>query len=209
MSVVLSVDEVAREAAQLREDITESRLLALARGAPLQGATFFDVQHAQALAHMARGHLEAAAAAWQQILDLRDERAVGERLITGTLHWLGLCRARQGEQSAARVLLESSLAQAQGNARRAARNQIALALLDIEQGQIDAARSRLADSQILAGDLDREQRAHYQHTLGQLRAAEGDGPGARRALQEALELFERMGLAQEIGEVRAGLNILS
>jgi len=61
MSVVLSVDEVAREAAQLREDITESRLLALARGAPFlsirglrAGYGRMEILHDLTL-HLARG----------------------------------------------------------------------------------------------------------------------------------------------------------
>lgn len=191
-----------------------AELLMLTRRGPLQGASFFNAKHAEALASMARGKLEAAAAAWQQIIDQREARAVPERLIIGTLHWLALCRYRQGEQSEAQMLLARSLelARAQGNLRRAARNEIALALIELDLGQIDKAHTHLASGHVLAEDFDREQRAHYQHALGRLRAVEGDVHSARHMLQEALELFERMGLEQEMRELRAelaGIGILS
>lgn len=184
-------------------------LVAISRRVPLQGEQFFRAQHAQALAHMALGQLETASAAWGRILEQGVERAVPERLLTGTLYWLALCRHRQGELSEARALMEESLAraQAQGNPRRAARNQIALASFALDQSQLDEAGRWLEAAQPNA-QPDPEQRAHALLALGRLHATRELRDDARLALNEALTLFERMGLEPEVREVKARLGEL-
>ncbi|NTU81036.1 MAG: NACHT domain-containing protein [Chloroflexales bacterium] len=190
---------------QAQDELAE--LVALSRSEALQGAQFFRAEHARALAHLARDQYEAAAAAWQRILDKGSERGVSAQLIGGTLHWLGLCRQRQGEVRTARVLLEQSLALAleQGNQRRAARNQIALASLALDRSDADEAARRLGDAAQLDPAPDLEQRAHYLHALGRLQALQGAGPVARQTLTEAAELFTRMGLSREAQEARVSL----
>ena len=184
-----------------------AELMNIGRREPLQGESYFRAQHAQALAYMASHHLEAAATAWQQILDQQQERHVSAQLITGTLHWLALCRHRQGEYAEAQRLMEQSLEQAlaTNNRRRAARNQIALARFALDQGQIDRAQKQLDAA--VAGDQhpDPEQLAHYLHTLGSLHTAKGETAAAQAALTEALALFERMGMEREVGEIREGM----
>lgn len=173
----------------------------------LHGHQFFNTRHAQALYHRARGDLDAAAQVWQDVLDLQEARAVSAQLVAGTQHWLGLCRLWQGHYAEAQHLLTVSLetAQQQGNTRRIARNHIALALLDLEQGQLDAARQQLLEREQLAEDNDEEQRAHLLYVQGRLLVAEGDQAAAQIRLAEALHLFERMGLAAETEMARSAL----
>lgn len=194
---------------QAQEDLAE--LVAIGRREVLRGEAFFRARHAQALAHLALGQYELAAAAWQAVLDEADERDVSPKLVTGTLHWLALCRQRQGEPSAAQALMERSLTQAleQGNLRRAARNQIALASFALAAGRADEASRQLDAAWANAPEPDLEQRAHYLHTLGQLHALRGAVNLARAALAEALPLFERMGMEiekREVGERLAEIN---
>lgn len=179
-------------------------LVALSRGNTLGGETFFRAQHAQALAHYAGGALREAATAWQTIIAQAEERGVSPKLITGTLHWLALCRQRQGEPTEARALMAQSLAEAleQKNLRRAARNQIALASFALDAGQAEEAQRWLDEARANDPAPDQEQRAHFLLALGRLHAIRGETEAARATFAEALPLFERMGMEPEVREVR-------
>jgi hypothetical protein len=186
------------------------QLQQLEQAQTLRGGLFFNTRHAQALYHRARGDLDAAAHAWQDILDQHEARAVSARLVAGTQHWLGLCRSWQGQYDAARQLLTASLDAAlqHNNARRAVRNSIILALLDLEQGRIEAAHQQLAELHRLTRtttDPDEEQHAHLCYVEGRLHAAEAEHKAARVKLDEALHLFERMGQAMEAEAAREAL----
>ncbi len=178
---------------------------------PLQGSLFFNACHARALYQRARGDLDAAAQAWQDVLDQATGRGISVRLVAGTLHWLGLCRSWQQQYDTARTLLEASLdaASEQDNPRRVARNEIALALIELEAGQVAAARRWLAERHRLAEDTDEEQRAHLLYVQGRLHAAEGEPKAAQRQLNEALHLFERMGLVAESEAAREALEVVN
>lgn len=182
-----------------------AELVALSRSTELGGEHFFRAYHAPAVAYLALSQLEAAATSWQMIIDQAEERGVSPKLITGTLHWLALCRQRQGEPSAARALMEQSLALAleQKNPRRAARNQIALASFALDAGNADEAARYLDEARANDPVPDQEQRAHYLLALGRLQGLRGETDAARAALAEALPLFERMGMEPEVREVRA------
>lgn len=181
-------------------------LAALARDAGLRGLSFFRARHAPALAALARGDLEGAAAGWAAILAQVEERGVSAGLAVGARHWLAVCLHRQGEPGAARAMMEASLAGAlaQGNRRRAARNLIALAQFALDAGQPQEAQERLLAAREQDPAPDQEQRAHELHARGRLMAARGEG-AARDTLREALGLFERMGMEDELGEVRGRL----
>jgi tetratricopeptide (TPR) repeat protein len=190
---------------QAQEELAE--LVLISRRETLRGESFFRAQHSQALAHLARGNLATAASCWQQIIDLQAERAVAAKLITGTLHWLALCRQQQGELSEARHLMQQSLeqAQAQNNPRRVARNQIALASFALDQGQLELAQTHLAAAGTAESQPDQEQRAHYLYIQGRLQLAQGKLGSGRQVLQEARDLFERMGMEPEARTTRAEL----
>lgn len=190
---------------QAQDELAE--LIRLSRRMHLRGEQFFRAQHAQGLALMALGQLEAAALAWTTILDQAEERGVSARLRTGVLHWLALCRWRQGEPHAARTLMEQSLAMAveQHNSRRAARNQIALASFALDEDLLDEAAQRLNAALALMVQPDEEQRAHFLLARGRLQAASGDRLSARASLEQAHMLFERMGMEAEAVEARGRL----
>jgi tetratricopeptide (TPR) repeat protein len=120
-------------------------------------------------------------------------------------HWLALCRYRQGEHTQARMLYQAALDQAheRGSMRWVARIQIALAMLDLEGGQIDAARVRLEESHSQTDDSDWEQQARMLQAQARLHLAVGNQAAARLSLRTAIDLFERMGLVSEIQAVRA------
>lgn len=187
-----------------------SRLAAISRREMLAGEVFFRAHHAQALAHFAGGALREAAAAWQMIDDQAHERGVSPKLVTGTLHWLALCRQRQGEPTEARELMERSLALAleQQNPRRAARNQIALASFALDAGRADEAERWLVEAQTNDPKPDQEQLAHYLLALGRLHALRKETSAARATFKEALPLFERMGMEPEVREVQSRIDAL-
>lgn len=187
-----------------------AELVAIGRNEALRGEQFFRAHHAPAVAYLALGRLEAAAEAWQTIVDLAEERGVSPKLITGTLHWLALCRQRQGEPSAARALMERSLALAleQQNPRRAARNQIALALFALDAGNAAEAGRWLGEAQANDPEPDQEQQAHFRLAQARLHALLGELSAARVTFTEALPLFERMGMEPEVREVRGRIEAL-
>lgn len=180
-----------------------SELQQLQHGTTLSGDNFFRAHHARALASFAAGALRDAAAAWQTIVDEAGPRAIRPQLVAGTLHWLALCRQRQGEPTEARTLMEQSLATAleQGNLRRAARNEIALAAFALDAGETEEATRQLAQAQGHDPEPDPEQLAHYLHALGRLHQQQGLVAETHTSLLRAMHLFERMGMEPEKAEV--------
>lgn len=177
-------------------------LSALADPALLAGQPAFHIQHSWGLYHLARGEHGPAEASWRQILDHAGAWQLPDHMQIGALHWLGVCRLRQGRPAEARPLFLQSLDQARagGYRRWVARNQLQLAQIATGLQQPAEASERLAESRDCTEASDREQLAHLQRAQARLYQAAGKRFEAQAAMQEARELFERMGLGHELGD---------
>ncbi|MEM8534265.1 MAG: NB-ARC domain-containing protein [Chloroflexota bacterium] len=182
-----------------------SRLLELAQTEQPQSELFFHVEHALGLYQLAVGQTQLAEACWQRILDQADMRELPEHMVMGTQHWLALCLSQQERVVEARMLYEAALTQARQHTypRMVARNQLQLAILDLDQGDVESATQRLKESSLHTQERDWEQRARVQQAFAHIYLHTGDQTAAREALLDAVELFDRMGLVLESEAARA------
>jgi len=183
---------------------TMSRLRHVGQRQPLHGWSFFHLWHTQGLYHLGAGALDSAMQAWRHLLEHDAEVELPPSTHVAIHHWLAVCRYRQGEHTAARALFETALqhARARASVRWVGRIQIALALIDLAQGQITDARTRLVEGRTTTDLSDAEQQARLFHAEAQLHAAEGDHVAASAAFENAIDLFERMGLVLELQAAR-------
>jgi hypothetical protein len=184
------------------------RLLELAQIVAPRGELFFHVEHALGLYQLTGGQASAAEACWRRILDQADTLELPEHMVIGAQHWLAQCLAQQGQSAAARSLYETTLEQARQhhNPRMVARNQLQLALLDLSQGDGASAMQRLEESRTHTKERDWEQRARIQQALAHVHLHTGDRAAAQAALLDAIDLFDRMGLAIESQAARTAYN---
>lgn len=182
----------------------EEAELFLERLAPLSAAAAggerFHVRHARALYAYTQGDHPAAQVQWSEIVEQAATWGLPDHMTIGALHWLGLSCAQTGDAAMAQRFFSRSLALAQQGSvpidRWVARNQIQLAGIDISQQRLAQAGRRLTQARELLVDTDREQLAHLLGVEGRLHEAQGRAPEARAAIQEAQNLFRRMGLRQ-------------
>lgn len=209
-ALAMHVQLLSRQGNTDQAEVPLSRLRQLARMPGIRGESQFHSLHAQGLFALATGGLAAAEAAWRTILERAEALGLPEHMAIGAQHWLATCLARQGNPSAARACYQAvlDLARANGYDRVIARNQIQLALLDLDEALPDAARARLQESSTKTASNDWEQRAWLQRVMGRLHALEAKPMLAAAALRDALGMFERMGLADEIAAVQAELDTL-
>lgn len=187
------------------------RLRQLAQTPAIGGESVFHSYHAHGLHALASGDLTSAEQCWRQILSSAPRLQLPVHMEIGAQHWLANCLVRQGNPSAARALYQAALTQARerGYDRTIARNQIHLALLDLDDMCLPSARERLQESAAKTNPADWEQLAWLRRTTGLLHAHDGDTAAANAALHEAIVLFERMGLADEIAAAQRDLDTLS
>lgn len=165
------------------------------------GEERFHIAHARALYHHTRKEAAQAQEQWTHILERAGEWGLPGHMPIGALHWLGLSSVQARDGAMARKLFERSLelARKEGIRRWVARNQMQLALLDLDSGNLPQARRRLDESAELVDKADREQHAHLRRI--EARLLRGRDPiKAQAAYVEARDLFERMGLLHELVE---------
>lgn len=184
-----------------------SRLRECVRSHPPRGERFFHVEHASGLYQLAEGHAAAAEGCWRRVLDPAQAHGLPAHMVIGAQHWLAVCLAQQGKHDEARSLYESALTQARqhGYQRMVARNQLQLALLDLSDGEVARAMGRLEESRAHTRERDWEQRARIQQALAHVHLRTGNRAVARAALLEAIDLFDRMGLAVESQAARTAM----
>jgi tetratricopeptide (TPR) repeat protein len=86
---------------------------------------------------------------------------------------------------------------------------IKLIAIYLEQNKLEAAAAALqAISQLASENLDRQYMAFIQSYYARLYTLQNDLPAARAAYNEAIDLFERLGMRRELKQVRAGLESL-
>jgi hypothetical protein len=166
------------------------------------GEERFHIIHARGLYHFTRREFPAAQAEWATIVEQAEAWSLPEHMPIGALHWLALSVQKAGDPVFARKLLNRSLerARAAAIARWVARNQLYLALLDIDMSNAALARKRLEESRELFAETDREQRAHLRRVEARLYLARNERRDAEAAYAEARDLFTRMGLLHELAE---------
>lgn len=176
----------------------------------LQGELFFHVQHALGLYQLASGHLDEAQHCWEEILEHAEQLLLPDHMTLGAQHWLAACLYQQGQPSAARQHYQVALEQARrsGYERMVARNQLHLALIDLEEDNLTSAHQRLLESRDQTVSSDWEQLARIQQALARLHNRAGNLPAAREALLDAIDLFERMGLTTETQAARSEFSAL-
>lgn len=166
------------------------------------GQERFHIIHARGLYHFTRREFQLAQIQWTTIVEQAAAWALPEHMPIGALHWRALSVQKAGDPVLARALFEHSLERARtvAIARWIARNQLCLALLDIDARNVAQAWKRLEESRELFAATDREQHAHLRRVEARLQLARNERREAEAAYAEARDLFTRMGLLHELAE---------
>ncbi len=190
------------------------RMQTLAAAHALPGDVAEPYHHSLATYHLARGAVDEAEHEWRALLAGLGESSLPEvvsaRLVA--LKWLATCLRQKGNLWQARQVLSEALAigaQIGGEeapVRAMLSLQLELARVLLEQGQLDASEQLAAEcrERVIRHAIDRHM-PDVCFVEGQLLRARGDLAGARRALTEARNGFERIGLRREIEETREAL----
>jgi len=178
----------------------------LSQSITLSADLYFTYYHTLALYWMSQNDLNAAHDAWSQSLAQASGFSAHSKI--GNLQWLATCLYGQGKLAEAQELYKESFAEAikQNYQRFILINQFRLAMIDLDQGNLTDAAERLAAANVTAQDLqDREHFARIHRLEARLHVLRGDMSAAKRSLVAAIDLFERLGLRQELAEARAAL----
>ncbi|RRR77469.1 MAG: hypothetical protein EI684_01455 [Candidatus Viridilinea halotolerans] len=165
------------------------------------------VRHSLAFSALVRGQCAEAQALWEENLQRAAQLAKPTYHIITQL-WLALAYQFQGRVAAAYELAERALVAAEqaGYTRGIIGIQLRLAALDLERQQPAIADQRMqAVAPIALAFEDRPNIARLRYLSGQLAALRGDPVTARSALIEAIDHYERLGLARELAEARRAL----
>jgi LuxR family glucitol operon transcriptional activator len=182
------------------------QLRELTEGRELPGDVFFVFQHAIALYWMAAQNLPAAQEVWENILADGIELSIHRRI--SARHWLALCLYRQNKLTEAKQLYREVLYHSleTGYQRSIVFSRLGLAIIDLDQGDLDGAAHALKASSDQAHHyLDRSCIAHIQYAYARLDTRLGNLSTAHAALTEAIDLFERLGMWRQLAEARAEL----
>jgi tetratricopeptide (TPR) repeat protein len=160
---------------------------------------------AEAFAAMASNDLQSAIAAWSKYLPLTRPMSTFRVF---ALRWRATCYFWLGQLIEAKVGFEQAkqLAKDIGLVRSLLIHEAYLAAIDSAYGDINHAYQVLRDCRDVA--LAREDRtalAEVERFLSQVYAARGEHSAARIALQDAINLFERLGMRRELAESRREL----
>jgi tetratricopeptide (TPR) repeat protein len=186
------------------------RLQELAQNASLSDDAAFEVGHSLALYAWARGDLPAAERQWRALLRC-SEQLGGQKYVVNR-RWLATCLYQQGMREAARALYRDSLHDAIqiGDLRSVIGNRIKLAILDREDGNIERAAALLDACYSIADQhQDRRRLGEIQRQTAEICMRRGDTAAAYQALNEATDMFERMGMRRELAEVRQAIERLA
>jgi tetratricopeptide (TPR) repeat protein len=186
------------------------QLQALAQNTSLSDDAAFEVGHSLALYAWARGDLPAAERQWRELLHF-SEQLGGQKYVVNR-RWLATCLYQQGIPAEARELYRDSLHDAIqiGDLRSVTGNRIKLATIDLADGNIESAKALLdACFSIAEQHQDRRRLGEIQRRIAGIHIHRGDTAAAYQALNEATDLFERMGMRRELAEVRETIERLA
>lgn len=163
----------------------------------------FEYGHALALYARSQSDLPAAIATWRQLLSL-SARLGGQKYVVNR-RWLATALLQSGDVAGARALFAASLEDAVqiNDLRSIAGNTLKLAAIDLAQGELGAAGHRLAEARAFAArHSDKRRLAECHQLAARLHDAQGDASAARGEITAALNLFERLGMRNELHEAR-------
>ncbi|HMA36203.1 MAG TPA: hypothetical protein VKY74_17235, partial [Chloroflexia bacterium] len=183
-----------------------AKLTSLAASQELPAAVFFEYQYATALYWMARRNFDTAQQAWEKSLARAEPLPAHRHTIN--LQWLAKCLYQNGQPGQARRLFREALDEAMqlGFQRTVIASKLGLAAIDLDAGNLQGAVASLAESSALAYQYqDRDNLAQIERLFARLHAQLGDRAAASRALHEAIDLFQRLGMRAELAEARAEL----
>jgi hypothetical protein len=178
------------------------RLLALAEAHALPADVRFEVYYTQALDLMLAGDHARAAALWREALPLAAE--VSARAHAVAQGWLARCCYRLGRAAEARALWEDLLRDAEAGRfqRGAVSAEIGLARLDLDRGELGAARGRIDRARRLAARYgDRGGLAELDGLDARYYQLSGDEAAAEAANEAARDALARIGATADLASI--------
>jgi len=173
----------------------------------LPNKIYFEYRHSTALYRMKLSDFDNAQHICEEILGMANK--ISDRSICAwSRRWLAECLYKKGQISDAQQMLQRSLEDSiqYGYQRSIIFCQIHLAAIEMDRGEYAEAEKRLIESSIKAQDYqDRRYIALTQELFARLHTLRGDLPAARAALDEAIDLFERLGMRRDLAEAREEL----
>jgi len=179
---------------------------AAAVGAALSTDAAFELGHARGLLAHARGDLAAAEAHWRALLPFAATLDAQKFIINR--RWLATCLLDQGRVAEAEALFRESLASAQhaNDTRSITGNSLKLAVIDLERGDLAAAEAALATCHSAAQRYnDRRRLAEWAALSARVQLVRGDQAAAAPLLEQAIDLFTRMGMPKQAAAAQATL----
>ncbi len=185
------------------------RLDTLTLDTNLSDHAFFYYQHAHATYAMVKGDIDSAQLAWET--SMSHAQALSDHMYIANIQCLATCHYRRGERAKARRMYHDSLGRAreQGYLRYIVSNLFKLAEIELDDGNLVAARAHLTEAQLFAEKShDQEHLARVQWIFGRMYAQSKDQAAAHMALANAIDKFERLGLRDELAEARNAFYLL-
>jgi len=200
------VQVLSRQSNWKEADRYRPRLQALVSEGPLPDENLVEYLNAESFYWLSQDKISQIEQTWQQNTHLADSK--GGHMVRS---WLADCRLARHEWDQAEELLRISLNEVTENKiqRGIIAIRIKLIAIYLEQNKLEAAAAALqAISQLASENLDRQYMAFIQSYYARLYTLQNDLPAARAAYNEAIDLFERLGMRRELKQVRAGLESL-
>jgi LuxR family glucitol operon transcriptional activator len=166
----------------------------------------FWIQHAVASYLFARGDISGAQDAWEKAL--RYSELLGTQQNISVRQWLATCYYCNDDAEQAQRIFDDTLSESveQQYIRGIIRSQLGLAVIALDQERFEFCEQRLDDSlQKVRQFGDREYLAQVQRTYADLNMLKGNVAEAHRCLDDAIDLFERIGMRREVVESREKL----
>lgn len=175
----------------------------------LQDDALFAYQHALALYAYAQGDLAQAEAFWSELLVAAQATTLRQALIYRC--WLAKSLLEQGQLESAELQYQAvrSDAEALNDNHLLLESALRLAQIALEEGRFESVSTALESCQtLIERDPERRHLADLAWLSGQFKQLQHAYSDAHDAYQQALDLFERLGLRVEAERVRADLHSL-
>ena len=200
------VQVLSRQSNWKEADCYRPRLQALVAEGPLPDENLVEYLNAESFYWLAQDKISQIEQTWQQNTHLADSK--GGHMVRS---WLADCRLARHEWDQTEELLRISLNEVTANKiqRGIIAIRIKLIAIYLEQNKLEEAAAALqAISQLASENLDRQYTAFIQSYYARLFTLQNDIPAAKAAYNDAIDLFERLGMRRELKQVRAALESL-
>jgi tetratricopeptide (TPR) repeat protein len=200
------VQVLSRQANWKEADRYRPRMQALVAEGPLPDENLIDYLSTESFYWLAQDKISQIEQIWQQNKHLANVNS-GHMVRS----WLADCLLARREWDQAEELLRISLNEVTENKiqRGIIAIRIKLIAIYLEQGKLEEAAAALqAISQLASENLDRQYMAFIQSYYARLYTLQNDTIAAKAAYNQAIDLFERLGMRRELKKVRAGLEVL-